>query len=427
MSMKRVILATSVAAACGIATAALSADGNINPNPSFVSNYTPGAGVPAGVKAALDDPMRPVWERARDAARKPGEVVAFSGIKAGDKVAELVPGDGYYTRILSPVVGAKGKVYTVVPLPAGMRDGEMVRQHEAEALAAGKKPVPNPADVALAVMNISHYKNVTVLWQMLYAYDGQFGIPEQLDAVFTADAYHDVANGTYGKQDIVAENKAIFASIKPGGSYVIVDSASANGGGAAAAKTLKRADAEQVKKDVIAAGFVLDGESKFLAVSGDDHTKMAMTGAASDGFDHVVLRFKKPATASAETMRPKGDPVAGYYGNTEISNVYAKGNVSANRPRWDLYNADGTYEEMGLSNPLQEGTWYWDAAGHNCEIHEYPSTQRNFVVCHMFEAHKVGDIWGTGNLPDGTPRRNILIKGHVYPPVPPQSAIDTPY
>ena len=197
--------------------------------------------------------------------------------------------------------------------------------------------------------------------------------------------------------------------------------------GVNAAKTLHRADAEQVKKELASAGFTFDGESKVLAVASDDHAKAAVSGRAGDGLDQIVLRFKKPANASNATLRPKTDPLAGYYGNTEISNAYAKGTVSGNRPRFDLYNADGTYEEMGLNNPLQEGTWYWDAAGHNCEIHEYPATQRNFVVCHVLEAHKVGDIWGTGSLPDGTPRRNIMLKGHVYPTVPSDAAITQLY
>jgi predicted methyltransferase len=403
-------------------------DTSYNPDPIFKQTYMPGKDVAPAIKAALDDPMRPVWERARDAQRKPGDVLAIAGIKPGDKVVNLVPDDGYYTRILSPLVGAKGKVYTLVPLIAGMRDGEMVRQREAEALAAGKKPVPNPVDTALAIQNISHYSNVVVLWEMLYQYGAQFGIPEQVDAVFTADAYHDLEGGVYGKLDMTAENKAIFQSMKPGGTYFVVDYSAPAGTGAGAGGVLHRSDKEQVKKEILAADFTFDGENPILAVATEDHTRPAMSGKAGDGVDQYVMRFKKPANASGATLRPKNDPLAGYYGNTEISNAFSKGTVSGNRPRYDLYNADGTYEEMGMTNPLQEGTWYWDAAGHNCEIHQYPATQRNFIVCHVLDGqHKVGDIWGEGNLPDGTPRRNIMLKGHVNPPVPTDAAINTPY
>jgi predicted methyltransferase len=403
-------------------------DKSYNPDPIFQQTYVPGKDVSPAIKAALDDPMRPVWERARDAQKKPGEVLAIAGIKPGDRIVNLVPGDGYYTRILSPLVGAKGKVYTLVPLRAGMRDGEMVRQLEAEAIAAGKKPIPNPVDGALAIQNISHYSNVTVLWEMLYQYNGQFGVPEQLDAVFTADAYHDIEGGPYGKMDIVAVNKAIFQSMKPGGTFTVIDYSAPKDSGTGAAAVLHRSDKEQVKKGITAAGFTFDGENPVLAIANQDATRPAMDGKAGDGIDQYVLRFKKPANASNETLRPKADPFAGYYGNTEIGNYLSKGTVSGNRPRYDLYNADGTYEEMGMTNPLQEGIQYWDAAGHNCEIHQFPATQRNFIVCHVIDGHhKVGDIWGEGVLPDGTPRRSILLKGHVFPPVPTDAAINTPY
>ena len=134
----------------------------------------------------------PVWHQARDAVRHPGEVVAFSGIKTGDVVVDFVPGDSYYTRILSALVGDKGKVYALVPLPAGMRDGEMVRELEDKARKAGKPLPPNPVDTVLALMNIARYRNVTVLWQMLYQYDAQFAVPEQVDAVLSANAYHEI-------------------------------------------------------------------------------------------------------------------------------------------------------------------------------------------------------------------------------------------
>src|SRR5262245_49856044 len=67
------------------------------------------------LKAVLSDPERPAAERELDDARKPQEVLAFYGIKKGDKVADLWAGRGYYTAILSEVVGPSGLVYTVNP------------------------------------------------------------------------------------------------------------------------------------------------------------------------------------------------------------------------------------------------------------------------------------------------------------------------
>src|SRR5687768_4411457 len=71
--------------------------------------------VPAAITAAVADTARPEADRARDGARKPAEIVAFAGVKPGDKVAEFLPGGGYYTRILSKTVGPQGHVYALVP------------------------------------------------------------------------------------------------------------------------------------------------------------------------------------------------------------------------------------------------------------------------------------------------------------------------
>src|SRR3954453_22745327 len=66
------------------------------------------------LNAALADPMRKNQSDV-DARRKPAALVALEGVKPGDKVLDLVPGSGYWTRIVSKVVGPQGKVYAVWP------------------------------------------------------------------------------------------------------------------------------------------------------------------------------------------------------------------------------------------------------------------------------------------------------------------------
>ena len=63
----------------------------------------------------LADKERPDTEKALDSTRKPNEVLAFYGVKSGDKVADIFAARGYYTAILSQVVGSQGMVYAVVP------------------------------------------------------------------------------------------------------------------------------------------------------------------------------------------------------------------------------------------------------------------------------------------------------------------------
>src|SRR5579885_3451829 len=73
------------------------------------------ANVPDYVARAVANPARPKTDTDRDAARKPAEVLAFSGVKPGDKVLELIPGGGYFTRLLSGVVGPRGHVTEAIP------------------------------------------------------------------------------------------------------------------------------------------------------------------------------------------------------------------------------------------------------------------------------------------------------------------------
>src|SRR4051794_9228071 len=104
----RIGLAASLAAALG-ASIVLTACETVPPPPPPPVEAS--IVLPPYVVAALGDPGRPKADRDRDAARKPGEVIAWAGIKPGMKVADLIPGGGYFTRIFSRVVGPKGHVY----------------------------------------------------------------------------------------------------------------------------------------------------------------------------------------------------------------------------------------------------------------------------------------------------------------------------
>ncbi len=224
--------------------------------------------VPANVKAAVDDASRPEADRARDANRKPGELVAWSGLKAGDKVADLLPGGGCFTRIFSKVVGAKGTVYALVPArpanaPAGMPD----------FAAAVKKIAEEPG-----------YANVKVG-------DMNTPPPEKLDLAWTSLNYHDLHNRP--NADLGAFNKQVFDSLKPGGTFIVIDHVAAKGSGAEGTK-LHRIDPELVKSEVTAAGFKFESESKVLANPQDNHTTPNSDATVRGHTDQFAFRFSKP-------------------------------------------------------------------------------------------------------------------------------------
>jgi predicted methyltransferase len=203
---------------------------------------------------------------ALDPAWKVPEVIAFIGLKKGDKVADII--GGRLTGSLAEAVGPSGKVYAV-------ETAEIVKGHpqvmeRMKALAA-KSPNVVPSDEPIATP-----------------------LPSGLDAVFIRQNYHDLYDKFMGPADVPAFNKAVFAALKPGGVYVILDHTAAAGSGISATDTLHRIDPARVKADVLAAGFKFDGSSSILANPSDDHSKGVFDPAVRGHTDQFLYRFKKP-------------------------------------------------------------------------------------------------------------------------------------
>jgi predicted methyltransferase len=224
----------------------------------------------AGVAGtALAQPPQARADAMTDPALKREEVIAFIGVKPGDKVADMVA--GRFVRALSAAVGPKGKLYAVMP-------AEVVKVHpEVVGLLKGLSSGPGG-------------ENIEVLTPPVNA----MGLPAgSLDAVFIRQNYHDLYDKFMGPADVPAFNKQVFAALKPGGVYVILDHA-APGAPIGVTETLHRIDVAQVKKDVLAAGFKLDGESTIFANAADDHTKNVFDPSVRGKTDQFLLRFRKP-------------------------------------------------------------------------------------------------------------------------------------
>src|SRR5690606_35705049 len=146
--------------------------------------------VPAAIAAAVADPGRPAADTARDPLRKPAQIVAFAGVKPGDKIAEIAPGGGYYTRVLAKAVGPEGKVYALMPGFFANRPGGL------DAINALAEQYGN---VEVVVVDYAATK-----------------LPEPVDLVWTTENYHDLANG-----DIGAVNAWAFVALRPGGTYFV--------------------------------------------------------------------------------------------------------------------------------------------------------------------------------------------------------------
>jgi predicted methyltransferase len=233
----------------------------------------------SAIAAAVASPDRPAADVARDGLRKPAALLAFSGIKPGDRVADLMPGQGYFTRLFSKVVGPRGRVYAIVPTELA-------------------QAMPKAVDMAKAVPAGRGYGNVSVL----VLPTASIKAPEPLDLAWTSDNYHDLY-AFFGPQQAQAFDKAVYAALKPGGVFVVIDHVAGAGlpqgvppgiDRTVWLKHLHRIDPAIVKAQVLAAGFRLEAESNVLANPADDHVQPIFLPAIKGRTDQFVFRFRKP-------------------------------------------------------------------------------------------------------------------------------------
>lgn len=228
--------------------------------------------VPKAVAAAVADSARPDADRQRDADRKPGESVAFSGVKAGDKVVDLIPGSGYFTRIFSVVVGPKGHVYAVPP----------------PKRANAPEGAPDPGAPVQAIAADPHYSNVSIIVARVTG----LTVPEPVDMIWTSQNYHDFHNIPDG--DVAVIDKSIYDALKPGGVFIVLDHTAEKDSGLRDTGTLHRIDPEAVKKEVEAAGFKFEGASDVLRNPNDAHTAKVFDPSIRGKTDQFILKFRKP-------------------------------------------------------------------------------------------------------------------------------------
>ena len=230
------------------------------------------AATPAYLAAAVADSNRPQTDVARDPDRKPAETLEFAGVKPGDQIAELMPGGGYFTRIMSKAVGSAGHIYALVP---GPNPGDPPNSPDFSARVRALAAEPTYANVSVVVEPFAQLKT-----------------PVPVDLVWTSQNYHDLHN--LPGLDLTVFNQMVFEALKPGGIYLILDHATAPGAGASQTSTLHRIDPEIVKREVLKAGFVLVGESNLLRRPEDPHTAKVFDPAIRGRTDQFILKFKKP-------------------------------------------------------------------------------------------------------------------------------------
>ncbi|KRE99551.1 methyltransferase [Frateuria sp. Soil773] len=223
------------------------------------------------IAAVLADPARKA-DAAADARRKAADILAFSEVRPGGRVLDLIPGGGYFSRIFSAAVGPQGRVYAVFPI-------------------AYERAEPGFADKLREVARQPHYRNIEVLLQPADA----LAAPAPVDLVFTSQNYHDYPDKFMGNVDPATLDRQVFDALRPGGLFVVIDHAAEAGSGMRDTDTLHRIDPAVVRQQAEAAGFVLDGQLDVLRNPADTHARSVFDKSIRGRTDQFVYRFRKPA------------------------------------------------------------------------------------------------------------------------------------
>ena len=211
-------------------------------------------------RAIAENPIRTDRDRQMDASRKPVEFLAFAQVRPGMRVLDVSAGAGYTTQIMALAVGTSGKVWAQTPNP-GPALTKRFADHPQANIVVVKRPFEDPVP------------------------DDATG----LDIVTLVNNYHDISYLPVNRDEM---NRKLFAALKPGGRYIVMDHAAAASSGISAGKTLHRIDEAVVLDEVRKAGFVLDAEASFLRNPADAHDKPST--ASEQTSDKFLLRFVKP-------------------------------------------------------------------------------------------------------------------------------------
>ena len=219
------------------------------------------AAVPAAqYQELLANPVRTERDHGMDAGRHPVELLQLADVRPGMRVLDIASGGGYTSQILALAVGPSGRLWAQTPKPNATLTERMAAHPQPNFMVAAR-PFDDPVPPEAA----------------------------PLDRVTLVLNYHDIS---YLPVDRDGMNRKVFAALKPGGYYVIVDHSAQPGTGITTGKTLHRIDEAFLIAEVQRAGFRLDREAGFMRNPAD--TRAGPSGEAKPPSDKFVLRFVKP-------------------------------------------------------------------------------------------------------------------------------------
>jgi predicted methyltransferase len=224
--------------------------------------------------AAVQHPGRSAADLERDKLEHPADILRLSSIKPGMQVADVLAGRGYFSELLSYVVGPKGHVLLL---------NNTAYEHWSN----------NGWEERLANNRLPNVEHRTVDLEHLDLPD------HSLDALILIKVYHDLywvdtePNAQWPKMNTSAVLDQLTRVLKPGGLLLIEDHSAKPGTGSADASTLHRIDEAYTVSDFEKRGFRLIGKSDVLRRPDDQRTLVSYTPPGLGKTDRFVLVFRK--------------------------------------------------------------------------------------------------------------------------------------
>ena len=238
---------------------------------ALVASAVPASSAPAPslLARSLADPAR-AQDRTQDARRRPAELVALADLKPGQRVVDLIPGSGYWSRIFSRIVGPHGRIYGIWPAP-----------YTREAMG----------DVQHLRALARQYGNIDVLTEP----GTRLIVPQPIDVVWTSQNYHDYNDKFMGKPGSQSLARDAYHILKPGGLFIVIDHMAAPGHGLRDTETFHRIDRAAVIREATAAGFRPAGESNVVRNPADPLNIAVFNPKIRGRTSQFALKFRKPA------------------------------------------------------------------------------------------------------------------------------------
>ncbi len=221
---------------------------------------------------AVYSSMRFDGDDEQDKGRKPAEVLEFSTVASGMVVADLSAGTGYYTELLSYIVGKDGKVYL------HNKPDYFAREEKKAAI-----------DERLYKQRLANVSLVSSPFDAL-------SLPSKVDGMFISKIFHDFylsKDGSRNEKVVDAFFREISQYLKKDGFILLIDHSAAKGSNTSTTPKMHRIDEDFVKQVFESHGFELVSSSDVLRNGSDSRNKNIWDGSISKKTDRFVYLFRK--------------------------------------------------------------------------------------------------------------------------------------